>query len=418
VARRRSSRSQAVAARTSLPVASASSRSLVEAVLGHRPARLPLAIRFDPTPATTELLVDGPAFFPRLLADIEAATADVHIIIFGFKDGEIGQTFRDLLVRKVGEGVRVRLITEGSYSQPGLASKDFYRTLTDGGVQVTVNQGAFLDLDGLLGSRRPDWRLDDLGHFDHRKVVVIDGRVGFVGGPGIEDHYANDEFHDVMVRLEGPVVAQLQAVFLLSWHFQGGPLPAQPAELDRFFPDLAPVTGADVEILMNNPGEGWLPIAPAFRAAVAGAQRRLYVVNPYLADRPILAGLVAAGRRGVDTRVIVPADPRSGPASGAVRHWFGALRDAGVDVREHEQMAHAKVVLADDTALIGTANLDALSLRQNWEVQLRITGPAFADEVARELFDRDLNRSTPGRVPTALSDRVRNAVYSAVSPVL
>ena len=81
-------------------------------------------------------------------------------------------------------------------------------------------------------------------------------------------------------------------------------------------------------------------------------------------------------------------------------------------------MAHAKVVLADDTALIGTANLDALSLRQNWEVQLRITGPAFADEVARELFDRDLNRSTPGRVPTALSDRVRNAVYSAVSPVL
>jgi cardiolipin synthase len=415
---RRRARMRMIAARTSRPVTPAGARSLVEAVLGHRPERLPLAIRFAPTPAPVELLVDGPAFFPRLIADIEAATSDVHIIIFGFKEGEIGRTFRDLLVRKVKEGVGVRLVTEGAYSQPGLESKEFYRTLTDGGVQVVVNQGAFLDLDGLLGSRHIDWRLDDLGHFDHRKVVVIDGRVGFVGGPGIEDHYADDEFHDVMVRLEGPVVALLQAAFLLSWHFQGGPLPELTADLDRFFPDLPPTAGADVEILMNNPGDSWLPIAPAFRAAVAAAQRRLYVINPYLADRDILRGIVAAGKRGASVRVIVPADPRSGPASGAVRHFFGPMRDAGVDVREHEQMAHAKVVLADDTVLIGTANLDALSLRQNWEVQLRITDPAFADVVARDLFDRDLARSAPGTVPTALRDRVRNALFSAAGPVL
>ena len=124
---------------------------------------------------------------------------------------------------------------------------------------------------------------------------------------------------------------------------------------------------------MNNPGESWLPIAPAFREAVATAQRRLYVVNPYLADRRILRGLVEAGLRGVDVRVIVPADPRSPLASGAVRHWFGPMIDAGIDVREHQQMAHAKVVLADDVVLMGTANLDALSLRQNWELQLRVT---------------------------------------------
>jgi cardiolipin synthase len=415
---RRRARMRAVAARTSQPVSAAAARRLVEDVLGRKPERLPLAIRFAPTPAPVELLVDGRSFFPRLLADIEAATSDVHIIIFGFKDGVIGRTFRDLLVRKVAEGVGVRLVTEGAYSQPGMQSKEFYKTLTDGGVQVVVNQGAFLDLDGLLDSRRIDWRLDDLGHFDHRKVVVIDGRVGFVGGPGIEDHYADDQFHDVMARLEGPVVAQLQAAFLLSWHFQGGPLPATGPELDRFFPELPPTTGADVEILMNDPGDSWLPIAPAFRAAVATAQRRLYVVNPYLADRDILRGIVAAGRRGVEVRVIVPADPRSGPASGAVRHFFGPMRDAGVDVREHEQMAHAKVVLADDTVLIGTANLDALSLRQNWEVQLRISDPGFADIVARDLFDRDLERSVPGQVPTALRDRIRNALYSAAGPVL
>ena len=307
------------------PVTSAGARSLVEAVLGRRPERRPLTIDFAPAVATDwELLIDGPSFFPRMLADIEAATSDVHILIFGFKSGEIGHKFRDLLIRKVAEGVAVRLSVEAGYSQPGLGEKVLYQALVKGGVQVVANQGAFLDLDGLLGERRIDWRFDDFLHFDHRKVIVIDGRVAFVGGPGIEDHYADDRFHDVMLRLEGPVVAQVQAVFLLSWHFQGGPLPDTAAGLDRFFPPAPEGEGLEIEMLMNNPGERHLPIAPAFREAVAGATRRLYVVNPYLADRGILRGIVDAAKRGVEVRVIVPADPHSMPASRAVRHWFGA----------------------------------------------------------------------------------------------
>ncbi len=401
------------------PVGVLEARSLVEDVLGRRSHRRQLTLDFEPATATSwELLIDGPAIFPKMLADIEAATSDVHILIFGFKDGEIGGRMRDLLVRKAGEGLGVRILTEAGYSQPGWGSKAFFRTLTDGGVQVVANQGAFLDLDGLLGQRRIDWRFDDLLHFDHRKVVVIDGRIAYVGGPGIEDHYADETFHDVMVRLEGPIVAQLQAVFLLSWHFQGGPLPAAAAELDRFFPETADGAGLGLEILLNNPGEKHLPIAPAFRAAVAGAQRRLYVINPYLADRGILRGLVDAARRGVDVRVIVPADPRSLPASAAVRHYFKDLVAAGADVREHPQMAHAKVVLADDTVLVGTANLDALSLRQNWELQLRANDAAFANHVAAELFDKDVALGTPGRVPTGRRERAVNAFWSRVSPVL
>ena len=401
------------------PVTPETARSLVEAVLGRRPVRSQLSLRFAPAAATKwTLLIDGPAIFPSLMDDIEAATSDVHILIFGFKAGEIGNRFRDLLVRKVGEGVAVRINTEAAYSQPGRESKAFYDTMVAGGIEVVANQGAFLDLDGLLGQRRVDWRFDDLGHFDHRKVVVIDGRIAYVGGPGIEDHYYDDTFHDVMLRLEGPIVAQVQAVFLLSWHFQGGPLPTTSDALDRFFPEPSPGEGVPVEILLNNPGEGHLPIRTAFRSAVAEATRRLYVVNPYLADRPILRGLVDAARRGVDVRVIVPADPRSLPASAAVRHWFQALRDAGADVREHPQMAHAKVVLADDTVLAGTANLDALSLRQNWEMQLRIEDTGVADHVARELFDRDLAVSAPARMPAGWRERAVNAVWSAVSPVL
>jgi cardiolipin synthase len=401
------------------PVTPEAARSLVEAVVGQRPVRPQLSLDFVPAVATRwDLLIDGPAIFPSLLADIEAATSDVHILIFGFKAGEIGDRFRDLLVRKVDEGVGVRINTEAAYSQPGRGSKEFYDSLIAGGVEVVANQGAFLDLDGLVGQRRIDWRQDDLLHFDHRKVVVIDGRIGYVGGPGIEDHYADETFHDVMLRLEGPIVAQLQAVFLLAWHFQGGPLPATAAELDRFFPAPPSGDGVRMEILLNNPGEGHLPIRTAFRAAVADANRRLYVVNPYLADRGILRGLVDAARRGVEVRVIVPADPRSLPASAAVRHWFQRLHDAGADVREHPQMAHAKVVLSDDTVLAGTANLDALSLRQNWEMQLRIEDPAVADHVARELFDRDVDIATPARMPSGWRERAINAAMSAISPVL
>jgi cardiolipin synthase len=393
-------------------------RSLVVDAMGGRAARRQLSLDFQPATATTvELLIDGAAFFPRMLADIEAATSDIHILIFGFKAGEIGDRFRDVLVGKAASGVGVRVITEAAFSQPRLGSKAFYDSLVAGGVQVVANQGAFLDLDGPLDRRYIDWRFDDLGHFDHRKVVVVDGRIGYVGGPGIEDHYASGT-HDLMVRLEGPIVAQLQAVFLLSWRFQGGPLPLDASGLERFFPPLGDGDGTLIEILHNNPGEGHLPIRAAFRDAIRDATRRLYVISPYLADHGILRGLIDAARRGVQVRVIVPAEPHSLPAKAAVRHWFAALVDAGADVREHPEMAHAKVVLSDDTVLVGTANLDALSLRQNWEMQLRIDDPAIADVFARDLFDRDVEITAPARLPVGWRERAVDALMSAISPVL
>ena len=392
-------------------------RLAVEEALGRPPARARLTLDFEPAIATRwDLLIDGAAFFPAMLADIEAATSDVHILIFGFKAGEIGDRFRDVLVEKVAAGVGVRIITEAAFSQPGLGSKEFYGSLVDGGVQVVANQGAFLDLDGLLGQRRVDWRLDDLGHFDHRKVVIVDGRVGYVGGPGIEDHYVTGT-HDLMLRLEGPIVAQLQAVLLLSWHFQGGPLDLAGG-LDRFFPPIPDGAGTRMQILHNNPGEGHLPIKVAFQAAVDAATERLYVISPYLSDHGILRGLSDAARRGVKVRAIVPSNPHSLPASASVRHWFQGLQDAGVDLREHPEMAHAKVVLSDDTVLVGTANLDALSLRQNWEMQLRIEDREVAELFARELFDRDVTIATPAVMPAGLKDRAVNAVMSALAPLL
>ena len=143
----------------------------------------------------------------------------------------------------------------------------------------------------------------------------------------------------------------------------------------------------------------------------------MYVINPYLADHTIIRGIIAAAQRGVVVRVIVPANPSPLPAVGAVRHWFAAFKAAGVDIREHPQFAHAKVVLADDTVLVGTANLDALSLRRNWEIQVRSQDPGLADHVARELFDRDVSLSAPARIPTGRRERAVYAAMSMLSPL-
>jgi phosphatidylserine/phosphatidylglycerophosphate/cardiolipin synthase-like enzyme len=101
-----------------------------------------------------------------------------------------------------------------------------------------------------------------------------------------------------------------------------------------------------------------------------------------------------------------------------VRHYFRALTEAGADVREHPEMAHAKVVLSDDTVLVGTSNLDAISLSRNWEMQLCIEDAAVADLFARELFDRDLEVATPARLPSSFRERAVNAVMAAISPIL
>jgi cardiolipin synthase len=327
-------------------VAAADARARVEAVLGRRPERRPLSINFAPATATSwELLIDGPAFFPRILADIEAARSDVHVIIFGFKPGEIGNRFRDVMVRKAGEGVHVRLVVEGGYSQPRLGSwRGLYAALHEAGVEIVANQGLMLDLDGPIGRRRIDWRFDDLGHFDHRKLVVIDGRVAFVGGPGIEDHYADDRFHDVMLRLEGPIVAQLQALFLLSWQFRW----AAARHGRRARPVLPPPPSGDgvpMEILHNNPGERHLPIAPAFLEAIAARPDGCTSSTP---TSPTARSSGASSRLpgAASTPGHRPGRSAVVPGPGRRPALVPALHDAGVDVREHPRMAHAKVVLA------------------------------------------------------------------------
>ena len=182
-------------------------RALVEADSVPRRA---LAMDFAPAISTSvEPLLHGRRYFPRILEDIAAARQHVHLLIYGYKPGDIGTTFRDALAAKVAEGVEVRLQVDAIGSELDFGSKALFHDLVGAGVQVVAHDGVFVVRQGPVGARTAACELEDSLHFDHRKMVIVDGTVAYVGGSGIEDHYNDERFYDVMCRVTGPVVAQL-----------------------------------------------------------------------------------------------------------------------------------------------------------------------------------------------------------------
>ncbi len=140
------------------------------------------------TAATIDPRVEGKSFFPRIFDDVEAARSSVHILMFGWREGEVGMRMTSLLERKLAEGVEVRVLVDGYGSRPYGEAEPMFRELAAAGAQIVVNDVVPLDRDGLYPDRRLDWRQDEVGRSDHRKLYVIDGRVAWTGGAGIEDH--------------------------------------------------------------------------------------------------------------------------------------------------------------------------------------------------------------------------------------
>ena len=259
-----------------------------ELVARPRVRRADLAQTFAPAIATAvDPLLHGRRYFPRMLDDIAAAQDHVHLLIYGYKAGDIGETFLTTLAAKAAAGVEVRLAVDAIGSEVDFGSKDLFRRLREAGVEVVAHDGVVVVRSGELGSRRFRPHVEDLLHFDHRKMIVIDGNLGYVGGSGIEDHYNDERFYDVMCRVEGPIVAQLQSVFLLSWRHHGGTAPGDPSLLRYFPPSTLEVAGdapfhAPATVLWNVPGTGHHPISDAIERALEDAATEIHIVNPYI----------------------------------------------------------------------------------------------------------------------------------------
>lgn len=383
-----------------------------------------LAVAFAPSVArAVDPRLHGTQYFPAMFEDLRAASSSIHVLIYGIKPGGVGSELRDILLAKVAEGIPVRVSVDAVGSEVRAKSRPLFRELVIGGVQVVQNRGMFPDVRGPLGpGAKIGWRRENVLHFDHRKFMVIDGRVGWLGGTGIEDHFNDERFTDVMVRFEGPVVRQLQALFVASWRHQEGPLDGDEATMAALFPpDEGPAEGPGVvpaTLLVNVPGTGHVPISEAYEQVIDAAERRIDLVNPYISERPILDRLVRAAERGVAVRIIVPGKPTPPMPAAAFRHNVPRLQAAGATVLFHMAMAHAKVMVADDRVLVGGCNLDALSLYRNWELNVLLEGETVAEQFERAIFDPLLEASTPAELDRTAARAAFDALMDKASPLL
>ena len=381
--------------------------------------RRDLALAFTESRASSaEVHVEGRNFYPPMLADIAAATSSVHINQFGFRPGVVGDRFADALLAKAAQGVRVRLVVDKQGSDPDGSSRPFDERLLAGGIDVRVVRATQLRAPAqpLATGAEARWNLRQLGGIDHRKLVVVDGRIGWVGGAGIEDHFEDGRFHDLFLRVTGPVVSQLQLVFLATFRWLGGPVGEE--ELGALFPshdvsaDAAPAT-----VLHNAPGSR--AITTAIAELLDSARTTLDVVNPYVTDRGMIRRIERAARRGVRVRLFVPKDANNWACASAQHFHHPALLDAGVRILEYPTMLHAKAFVRDgEDVLAGTCNLEAWSLKRFFEIDLLVRSPALAAQFEERFSAPAEVVSTPGHALTDRRERLKAAAFAAISPLL
>jgi len=378
-----------------------------------------LALAFDEsTAATADVHVEGRNFYPPILADIAGASSSVHINQFGFRPGSIGEQFAEALLAKAAEGIPVRVVVDKQGSDPDGSSREFYERLLAGGVEVRVVRATevkAMSQPAAAGGEK-QWNLRTLGHIDHRKLFVIDGRIGWVGGAGIEDHFYDGRFHDLFVRVTGPVVSQLQLVFLATFRWLGGEIPLD--HLEAFFPEHDAPPGVPATVLHNAPGS-YRPITAAIAEILDRASTTLDVINPYVTDRGMIRRIERAARRGVTVRLFVPADANNWACAAAQRHHHKALLDAGVRIVEYPTMLHAKAFVRDgEDVLAGTCNLEAWSLKRFFEINLLVRSPALAAQFEERFSAPAELVSRPGRAPEGARERVKAATFAVLSPFL
>jgi cardiolipin synthase len=379
-----------------------------------------LALRFGRSRASSvEVHVEGRNFYPPMLADIAAAESSVHINQFGFRPGRVGDAFAETLVAKVADGVPVRLVIDRQGSDPDESSRAFYERLTAAGIEVCVVRAtqprAGVGPLGSDGATR--WNLSGLGHVDHRKFVIVDGRVGWIGGAGIEDHFEDGRFHDLFLRATGPVVAQLQLVFLAGFRWLGGSV--APDDVETLFPDLDPGPDAVPALVLHNAPGRYRPITDAIARLLENANDSLDVVNPYVTDRGMIRRIEQAARRGVRVRLFVPADANNWACAAAQHFHHAKLLDAGVRILEYPTMLHAKAFVRDGEELLaGTCNLEAWSLKRFFEIDLQVWSQALASQFDERFCADAETVSSPGRRLDGIKERAKATAFAALSPLL
>ena len=293
-----------------------------------------------------EVIHSGERKWELLLADLEQARSSICLEYYHFADDESGRTVRDILVRKAKEGIPVRLIVENVAH--GFTPKRFFSEMAKAGVTVRF----FTDLDRWDALSGIDCR-------DHRKIAVIDSRIGYLGGMNLADDYRY-RWRDTHLRIEGPSVAQLERIFYRMWTALGGV--GAPAE------STVPLPDDGIEIVAGGPA--YPVFVKNYLKALQEAQAYAYLETPYFCPPDTLvSALKAAAGRGVDVRIIVPEKTDHSFMDIANQSFYPELLEAGIRIYEYlPRFDHSKVFLCDAQCWIGSVNFDNRSLYLDYEV--------------------------------------------------
>ena len=332
------------------------------------------------------LLQNGPDTHAAMFEAIRAAIDHINLETYIFDDGELGEQFAELLLEKQGGGVQVNVL----YDSVGglLTPQSFFDRLRDSGIAV-------LEFNPVnpLAKNPKTWLMN---HRDHRKLLVIDGRIAFIGGVNISDSYsssplgkpasggkrpaANDDdegWRDTHIQVEGPVVAEFQRLFIDTWTRQA----EAPPTMRHYFPELTAQGDQVVRAIGSRADEEASPIYMTLVSAITRAEAEIHLTVAYFGPDPtLLKALTGAARRGVQVRLVLPSFTDSAAIFHLGRSHYTTLLRAGVEIYErHGAVMHAKTAVIDGVwSTIGSSNLDSRSFLHNDEINAVVLGGEFA----------------------------------------
>ncbi|WP_452221215.1 cardiolipin synthase [Lacinutrix salivirga] len=337
-----------------------------------------------------KLLINGEEKFPELLKALENAKSHIHIEYYIYEDDITGNQVADLLIKKAKQGVEVRFMYDdfGSHS----LGKTFIKKLNDAGIQTAP----FYKIKWYALANRLNYR-------NHRKIIVIDGIVGFVGGINMSDKYRNDlkkdnhlYWRDTHIMIKGQATAYLQYLFMGDWNFCSK-VPFQYSE--TYFIDNTEKESIEneiVQIAASGPDSKQPVIFYSLLEAISSAKERIYITSPYfIPDESLMDALLIAIQGGLDVKIIIPGESDSKIVNAAASAYYTELLQVGAKIYKYNKgFVHAKTMVIDnDLAIVGSANMDYRSFDLNFEVNAMVYSKNIAAQLT-EAFKNDLKVST------------------------
>src|SRR5690606_378524 len=360
-----------------------------------------------------EIFTDGNDKFQTLIEDIKSAKDHVHVEYYIIRNDELGKKLLEVLIEKAKEGVEVRVLFDAMGSRR--LGRNFFKPLIEVGGHASAFFPAIL----------PHLNLQ-VNYRNHRKIVVIDGAIGYVGGFNIGDEYLglNKKFgywRDTHLKICGNAVYALQTRFILDWN-QASTHKISYAE--RLFPKLEVLGETDIQIVSSGPDSEWQQIKYGMLKIISSAKKYIYIQTPYfIPDASVLDALKIAALSGIDVRLMIPNKPDHPFVYWATYSHVGELLKTGGKVYIYENgFIHAKTMIADGKiATVGTANIDLRSFRLNFEVNAFLYDQALVEELVN-IFGNDMEKSRELTMEEyknrSLGIRFKESISRLLSPIL